>query len=140
MKNPTSQPAIAMKAEGVASPTSPAVLTPLVDELMDLYVSWLEGCAAVTASYENWRTSERRDHQLAFSAYLAALDREEHAASEYQSLVERIAEVHGGSSALAPQAAPEELSGSASGTRWGFRRMARQLRPTRLVEQRVRQL
>jgi len=106
MKNPASQAAIAMKADGVASPTSQAALTPLVDELMDLYVSWLEECAAVAASYENWRASERRDNQLAFSAYRAALDREEHAASTYQGLVERIAEVHSGSSALAPQPVP----------------------------------
>ena len=140
MKNPASQPAIAMKADGVASPTSHAALTPLVDELMDLYVSWLEECAAVTASYENWRASERRDNQLAFSAYLAALDREEHAASTYQGLVERIAEVHGGGSALARRPAPEKRSDTASGTRGGFRRLARKLRPRRLVEQRVRQL
>jgi hypothetical protein len=140
MKNSASQPAIAVKADGVASLTSHALLPPLVDELMDLYVSWLEECAAVTASYENWRASERRDNPLAFSAYLAALDREEHAASAYQGLVERIAEVHRGSSALAPQPAPEKRSDSASGTRWGFRHMARKLRPTRLVEQRVSQL
>jgi hypothetical protein len=132
MKNPASQPAIAMKADGVAAPTSHAALTPLVDELMDLYVSWLEECAAVTASYENWRASERRDNQLAFSAYLAALAREEHAASTYQGLVERVAEAHGGRSAPARK----KRSGSARGNRWGFRRMSRRLRPT----QRGRQL
>jgi hypothetical protein len=131
MKNSASQPAIAIKADGVASPTSQAPLTPLVDEMMNLYVSWLEECAAVTASYENWRTSEHQDNQLAFSAYLAALDREEHAASTYQGLVERIAEVHGGSSALAPPPAAEKRSDSVSGARWGFRRVAQKLRPTR---------
>jgi hypothetical protein len=127
MKNPTSQAASAMKADGVASPTSLAALAPLVDELMDLYISWREECDAVAASYENWSASERRDNQLAFSAYLAAVDREEHAAATYRGLVERIAEVHGGSRALAPQRTPEKRSDSASGTRWSLRRIARGL-------------
>ena len=127
MKNPASQAAIAMKADGVASPTSQAALTPLVDELMDLYISWREECAAVAASYENWSASERRDNQLAFSAYLAAVDREEHAAATYRGLVERIAEVRGGSSAFAQQPPPEKRSDSASGTRWSVRRLARKL-------------
>jgi hypothetical protein len=127
MKNPASQPAIAIKADGRASPTSRAVLTPLVDELMDLYVSWLEECAAVTASYESWRASERRDNQLAFSAYIAAVDREEHAAATYRGAVERIAEAHGGSSACAQQPAAEKRSDSVSGAHWGLRRIARKL-------------
>ena len=89
MKNPASKATIAIKADGVASPTSQAALTPLVDELMDLYISWREECDAVAASYENWSAAERRDNQLGFSAYLAAVDREEHAAATYRGLVER---------------------------------------------------
>jgi hypothetical protein len=127
MKNPASQAANAMKADGVASPTSQAALTPLVDELLDLYISWREECAAVAASYQNWSASERRDNQLAFSAYLAAVDREEHAAATYRGLVERITEAHGGSSALAQRPTPEKRPDSASGTRWGLRRIARKL-------------
>ncbi len=127
MKNPASQATIAMKADGVPSPTSQAALTPLVDELVDLYISWREECAAVAASYENWSASERRDNQLAFSAYLAAVDREEHAAATYRGVVERIAEAHGGSSALGQQPAPEKRSDSASGTHLGLRRIARKL-------------
>ena len=125
MKNPASKATIAIKADGVASPTSQAALTPLVDELMDLYISWREECDAVAASYENWSAAERRDNQLGFSAYLAAVDREEHAAATYRGLVERIAEVHGGSSALAHQSTPEKRLDSASGTRSSLRRIAR---------------
>ncbi len=128
MKNPASQAAIVIKADCVASPASQAALTPLVDELLDLYISWREECVTVAASYENWSESERRDNQLAFSAYLAAVDREEHAAAAYRVLVERITEVHGGSSARAERPAREERSDSASDTRSGLRRIVRKLR------------
>ncbi len=127
MNNPVSQTAIDMKADGVQSPTSQPALTPLVDELMDLYISWREECDAVAASYENWSASERRDNQLAFSAYIAAMDREEHAAATYRGAVERIAEARGGSSARAQPPTLEKRSDSASGAHWGLRRIARKL-------------
>lgn len=128
MKNPASQTTIAPQPDGVVSPASQAALRPLVDELLDLYVSWREECAAVAASYENWSASERRDNRLAFGAYRAALDREEHAAATYRGLAERIAEVHGGSSAVAQRPARDERSDSASVTRWGLRPIARKSR------------
>jgi hypothetical protein len=62
-----------------------------VDELIDDYVSWREACAAVAVSYENWRCSDRPDQQLAFSGYVAALDREEQAAAAYQLAVAQVA-------------------------------------------------
>jgi hypothetical protein len=61
-----------------------------VDELIDDYVSWREACAAVAVSYENWRCSDRPDRQLAFSGYVAALDREEQAATAYQLAVAHV--------------------------------------------------
>ncbi len=62
-----------------------------VDELMDDYVSWREACATVAVSYENWSCSDRPDRKLAFSAYVAALDREEQAATAYQRAVAQVA-------------------------------------------------
>jgi hypothetical protein len=62
-----------------------------VDELMDYYVSWRESCAAVAVSYEKWRRSDRPEKALAFSAYVAALDREEQAATDYQRAVAKVA-------------------------------------------------
>jgi hypothetical protein len=62
-----------------------------VDELMDHYVSWRESCAAVAVSYESWRCSDRLEQALAFSTYVAALDREEQAATDYQRAVARVA-------------------------------------------------
>jgi hypothetical protein len=63
----------------------------IVDEMMDDYVSWREACAAVAVSYENWRCSDRQDKKLAFSLYVAALDREELAAAAYQRSVAQVA-------------------------------------------------
>jgi hypothetical protein len=62
-----------------------------VDGLMDDYVSWREACAAVAVSYENWRCSDRPEKPLAFSVYVAALDREEQAATDYQRAVAQVA-------------------------------------------------
>jgi hypothetical protein len=61
-----------------------------VDELMDHYVSWREACAAVAAAYEGWRRAEALDRDLAFTIYCSALDREENAATAYQSAVARV--------------------------------------------------
>jgi hypothetical protein len=63
----------------------------IVDEMIDDYVSWRGACAAVAVSYENWRCSDRPDTKLAFSVYVAALDREEQAAEAYQRAVAQVA-------------------------------------------------
>ncbi len=62
-----------------------------VDELIDDYVNWREACAAVAVSYEKWRCSDRPDEKLAFTVYVAALDREEQAAIAYQLAVAQVA-------------------------------------------------
>jgi hypothetical protein len=63
----------------------------IVDEMIDDYVSWRGACAAVAVSYDNWRCSDRPDTKLAFSVYVAALDREEQAAEAYQRAVAQVA-------------------------------------------------
>jgi hypothetical protein len=62
-----------------------------VDDMMDDYVSWRDACAAVAVSYENWKCSDRTENKLAFSVYVAALDREEQAATAYQRAVAQVA-------------------------------------------------
>jgi hypothetical protein len=62
----------------------------LVDALIGHYVRWREECAAVVSSYENWNCAESGDEALAFSAYGAALDREELAAAKYRRLIAEI--------------------------------------------------
>jgi hypothetical protein len=72
-----------------------APLVHLLDEMIDVYVSWREESAAVAASYENWNRATAADKALAFSAYVAALDREARAAADYQRLVEQIVSLEG---------------------------------------------
>jgi hypothetical protein len=92
MKNSALNPARyrAQLAARDASPFSQAGLDHLIDEMIDGYVSWREACTAVATSYENWKRAGRDDRTLAFSAYNAALDREEHAAATYRTRAERI--------------------------------------------------
>jgi hypothetical protein len=91
MYHPALSPATAAQLEARnASPFAQVGLSRLIDQMIDGYVSWREECAAVAASYENWSRSGRQDRSLAYAAYMAALDREEHAASTYRSLAERI--------------------------------------------------
>lgn len=61
----------------------------LGDALVDLYVTWREESGSVAASYQSWISAGRDEDQLAYAAYIAALDREEHAACAYQRLVEQ---------------------------------------------------
>jgi hypothetical protein len=91
MKNSAINAAAAQLASREVSPFAQVGLTHLVDEMIDGYVSWREACAAVDMAYENWNRAARGDGGLAFSAYQAALDREEHAAVMYRDLAERIA-------------------------------------------------
>jgi hypothetical protein len=52
---------------------------------------WRDACAAVAVSYEDWKCSDRPDEKLAFSVYVAALDREQQAAAAYQRAVVQVA-------------------------------------------------
>jgi hypothetical protein len=52
----------------------------LADDFVERYLCWREECAGVEIAYGRWRGVPQRDRTLAFAAYRAALDREEHAA------------------------------------------------------------
>jgi hypothetical protein len=65
-----------------------------LDDMVDDYVSWREACGMVSAAYSSWQRAGRQDQKLAFSEYVAALDREEEAAMAYQHAVEQIAATH----------------------------------------------
>lgn len=57
--------------------------------VFDAYVAWREESATVDVAYGNWLRADRQERRLAFAAYSAALDREEHAAEEYRRQYER---------------------------------------------------
>jgi hypothetical protein len=64
---------------------------PVADGLLEGYVAWREASEEVWVAYRGWVRSERRDRQLAHAAYVAALDREQHAACFYERLIEDVA-------------------------------------------------
>ena len=61
----------------------------LVDEAVDAYVDWRDERACVWDAYARWTNAPVPDSLLAFSAYRAALDREERAAHVYAELMTR---------------------------------------------------
>ena len=61
-----------------------------VDEAIDAWVDWQEERAHVWDAYARWESAENGDASLAFSAYRAALDREERASRVYAALVAQI--------------------------------------------------
>lgn len=58
-----------------------------VDEAIDAYVDWREESAHVWDAYARWESAADGDASFAFSAYRAALDREECASRVYAALV-----------------------------------------------------
>jgi hypothetical protein len=61
----------------------------LIDAVMDAYIEWREESAAVTASYRAWNDARADERVLLYDDYVAALDREERAASTYGRLLEQ---------------------------------------------------
>ncbi|HWC85064.1 MAG TPA: hypothetical protein VG388_00900, partial [Solirubrobacteraceae bacterium] len=59
-----------------------------LDSLLERYVAWREECASVRDAYRLWTESDRGSRESAFAGYVAALDREEHAAGAYAEQVE----------------------------------------------------
>jgi hypothetical protein len=60
-------------------------------DFLDSYVRWREACEEVRLAYERSGTAERADSGLAFAAFCAALDREEHAARVHAACARQIA-------------------------------------------------
>jgi hypothetical protein len=77
-------------SRGLTSGLTPVIGRQHLDDLVDDYVSWREACAGVSAAYDNWKCAAPEDQRLAFSEYVAALNREEEAAAVYQQAIERL--------------------------------------------------
>jgi hypothetical protein len=61
----------------------------LIDDVMDAYIDWRHHSADVDDAYQRWTGAVSADTALAFSAYRAALDREELASRSYARLIRR---------------------------------------------------
>ena len=63
----------------------------LVDDMIERYITWRERRGGVQEAYAAWHAAAAHDRNRAFHTYVAALDREQLAAEEYQLAVERSA-------------------------------------------------
>lgn len=61
-----------------------------IDELLERYICWREACHAVRHAYQRWADIDGRARGPAHAEYLAALDREEHAARIYAVHINRL--------------------------------------------------
>jgi hypothetical protein len=118
-----------MVMEHVLPERSPADLVALVDGLIAAYVTWRTECSAVTRSYSLVSACDRGHRDALFSMYVAALDREEQAATTYRRLLDELTtletELRGG----APRPDLSALPGSAEKVAWSARSIARRLAP-----------
>jgi hypothetical protein len=78
----------------------------LVDRMIEAYVDWREECVGVWGAYEWWSSAPIPDRPVAFSAYGAALEREEQASRVYADLINRLA---------APEQRPTWIGGAVLG-------------------------
>jgi hypothetical protein len=62
----------------------------LLDEAIERYVDWRQASATVDRAYGHWSVATAHDGPLSFLAYRAALDIEEHAATVYAAVIERL--------------------------------------------------
>jgi hypothetical protein len=62
----------------------------LVDEAVDCYIDWREQSRAAMVAYKRWISAPLTQRPLAFAAYGAALDQEEHAARRYASAIQTV--------------------------------------------------
>jgi hypothetical protein len=73
------------------SVTSPARhQSDLVDELLNLYVTWREDATAVADTYRVWSAAPASEEAWRFSSYLSALELEERSASQYAQAVANV--------------------------------------------------
>ena len=74
----------------------------LADRAFRHYLEWRDETSTLERAYDNWVRAARDERAFAFAAYMAALDREEHAASCYEAAIfeaERL--LYGGGQAAA---------------------------------------
>lgn len=85
----------------------------VVDSAIDAYVCWREESTDAREAYRRWSGAGKADRQLASCAYVAALDREEIAASVYARAVRRLGDACVDASHSEPQCVCEGFSSQA---------------------------
>lgn len=64
-----------------------AIDSSVMDALFECYLDWQASCQMVADAHARWREAVSGDRGTAFAAYMAALEDEEDASSEYAELI-----------------------------------------------------
>jgi hypothetical protein len=83
-------PQIPWKGEGEGEAASGWSVDGLVDEMLAHYIDWRQDAAAVADAYSRWCFAPGGEEAPRFSAYMAALDREESSAASYAVVVREV--------------------------------------------------
>jgi hypothetical protein len=83
--SPNAEPTNAIKESPMKDPLDKQ----LVDATIEAYVEWREESVAVWDAFQRWASTRGADGAAAFSAYRAALDREESASHAYEAISTR---------------------------------------------------
>jgi hypothetical protein len=62
----------------------------LVKNALDAYAGWRDQCNAVEVAYAYWAAARGNELAVWYTAYSAALDREERAAERYARVMQRV--------------------------------------------------
>jgi hypothetical protein len=81
-------------------PVDQSVRERLLDDAFERYLDWRAESEAVDVAYRVWSVAPASEAALPFTAYRAALDREEQAATVYHSVIMRAAVVMNGAPQL----------------------------------------
>ena len=73
----------------------------LTDRAFLHYLDWLDETSTLERAYGRWIAAHREERALAYTAYMAALDREEHAAVRYEAALSEAERLLSGGSAAA---------------------------------------
>jgi hypothetical protein len=82
----------------------------LMNQAMDAYAGWRDQCSAVDLAYRHWAAARGHDAAVWYTAYSAALAREERAAERYAQVTRRV-----GSLVAADLGPKKGLAGAAGG-------------------------
>jgi hypothetical protein len=82
----------------------------LMNQVMDAHAGWRDQCSAVDLAYRHWAAARGHDAAVWYTAYSAALAREERAAERYAQVIRRV-----GSLVAADLGPMKGLAGAARG-------------------------
>jgi hypothetical protein len=73
----------------------------LADRAFKHYLDWRDETSSLERAYDRWVRAPREERAFAYAGYMAALDREEHAAARYEEAMSKAERLLSGGAAAA---------------------------------------